>query len=81
MHDGTLPGSTLRIRRLSAAGRAVRNLALRLLGHVPPFKRKLTMGLSGLARRRYSRLPGKTSAMGSAPARKLPAALHQLAAR
>ena len=64
----------------SAAGRAVRNLALRLLDHVPPFKHKLTMGLSGLARRRYSRLPENPSAKGSAPVRKRSSAIHQLAA-
>jgi 2-polyprenyl-6-methoxyphenol hydroxylase-like FAD-dependent oxidoreductase len=65
----------------SAAGRSVRNLVLRLLDHVPPFKRKLTMGLSGLARRRYSRLPGKAPATGGAPVRKRPAAVPQLIAR
>jgi 2-polyprenyl-6-methoxyphenol hydroxylase-like FAD-dependent oxidoreductase len=41
----------------SAVGRRVRNLALSLLDRVPPFKRKLALGLSGLARRRFSALP------------------------
>ena len=36
--------------------RRVRNLMLRVLDRLPMFKRKLSMGLSGLARRRYSRL-------------------------
>lgn len=46
----------------SAAGRGVRNLVLRVLDRVAPLKRKLAMDLSGLARRRYSRLPGKAAA-------------------
>jgi 2-polyprenyl-6-methoxyphenol hydroxylase-like FAD-dependent oxidoreductase len=37
--------------------RMVRNLILRMLDRVPPFKRKLAMNLSGISRREYSRLP------------------------
>lgn len=39
--------------------RWLRNLVVRSLDHWPPFKRALGMGLSGLARRRFSVLPGK----------------------
>jgi 2-polyprenyl-6-methoxyphenol hydroxylase-like FAD-dependent oxidoreductase len=49
----------------SAAGRKLRNAVLRMLDHLPPFKRKLTMGLSGLGRRRFSRLPDQAEAANS----------------
>jgi hypothetical protein len=35
----------------------LRNLILRVLNHVPPFKRRLAMNLSGLSRRNFARLP------------------------
>ncbi len=41
----------------SAPVRILRNLMLSLLNHVPSFKRKLTLGLSGLGRRASSQLP------------------------
>ena len=37
--------------------RLMRNAALRLLNHVQPFRRQLTMALSGLNRRKFARLP------------------------
>mgnify|MGYP001213427480 FL=1 len=40
-----------------AARRWVRNLMLRTIGKLPPARRKLEMGLSGLARRDAARLP------------------------
>jgi 2-polyprenyl-6-methoxyphenol hydroxylase-like FAD-dependent oxidoreductase len=41
----------------SVAMRRMRNLALRVLNRVGPFKRALALGFSGLARRRFSVLP------------------------
>jgi 2-polyprenyl-6-methoxyphenol hydroxylase-like FAD-dependent oxidoreductase len=41
----------------SATGRQMRNLVLSILNRAPLFKRKLSLGLSGLARRRFSVLP------------------------
>lgn len=41
----------------SAPARLLRNLLLRMLNHVPPFKRKLSLALSGLARSASSTLP------------------------
>lgn len=41
----------------SALARRIRNVALRLLNHVPAFKRKLTLALSGLGRRRFGLTP------------------------
>lgn len=38
----------------SALGRRVRNVVLRILNRVPPFKRKLSLALSGISRRKYS---------------------------
>jgi 2-polyprenyl-6-methoxyphenol hydroxylase-like FAD-dependent oxidoreductase len=38
--------------------RRLRNLVLRILDHVPPFKRKLALSFSGLSRARRSVLPG-----------------------
>ncbi|HTU12942.1 MAG TPA: FAD-dependent monooxygenase [Allosphingosinicella sp.] len=46
----------------SRPGRLVRNLLLRLLDRLPPFKRKLTMALSGLGRRPLARLPAGAGA-------------------
>jgi 2-polyprenyl-6-methoxyphenol hydroxylase-like FAD-dependent oxidoreductase len=53
----------------SAMGRKLRNVALRLLDRLPPFKRQLTMALSGLGRRRFSALPGaaETGDLRAAP--------------
>jgi len=43
----------------SQAGRIVRNAVLRVLNHLPPFKRRLMLGLSGLDRRKFTRLTGE----------------------
>ena len=62
-----LAGKLTRIATIrSAPGRALRNLVLRVLNHVPAFKRKLAMNLSGLSRRGFARLPARDSV----PARK-----------
>ena len=54
-------------------GRTLRNLVLRLLNHVPPFKRRLAMNLSGLSRRGFAKLPAAASARPVArPARAKP---------
>ncbi|MEP7006192.1 MAG: FAD-dependent monooxygenase [Sphingomonas bacterium] len=37
--------------------RRMRNLALRFLNRIPPFKRRMALGFSGIARARYSKLP------------------------
>jgi 2-polyprenyl-6-methoxyphenol hydroxylase-like FAD-dependent oxidoreductase len=51
-----------RLTRLATMGRApvraARNLVLRTLNHVRPFKHKLALNLSGLARKNLSELPG-----------------------
>jgi 2-polyprenyl-6-methoxyphenol hydroxylase-like FAD-dependent oxidoreductase len=39
--------------------RRLRNLVLRRLDHIPAFKERLNLGLSGLSRRRYSVLPAR----------------------
>jgi 2-polyprenyl-6-methoxyphenol hydroxylase-like FAD-dependent oxidoreductase len=52
----------------SPVGRRLRNMALRLIDHLPPLKRRLALGLSGLNRRRFSVLPPK----GDAAARSIP---------
>lgn len=44
--------------------RRLRNLALRGLNHLAPFKHKLSLELSGLARRRYSVLPTSVETEG-----------------
>ena len=41
----------------SSLGRVVRNLALRVLGSSPVFRRKLTLNLSGLARKGMGMVP------------------------
>lgn len=41
----------------SAHARRIRNLVLRILNHVPTFKRQLSLALSGIARRKLSVLP------------------------
>ncbi len=46
--------------------RWLRNLALRALNHCPPFKRRLTLVLSGIARRRFSVLPRQDGTAGDA---------------
>ncbi|MBJ7438116.1 MAG: FAD-dependent monooxygenase [Sphingopyxis sp.] len=45
----------------SPVGRQVRNLLLRLINRVPPLKRRLALGLSGLDRRPFSELPRQSS--------------------
>ncbi|HYD14490.1 MAG TPA: FAD-dependent monooxygenase [Allosphingosinicella sp.] len=63
----SLAGMLTRVATLrSAPGRALRNLILRVLNHVPAFKRRLAMNLSGLSRRNFARLPGPTVAIGAA---------------
>jgi 2-polyprenyl-6-methoxyphenol hydroxylase-like FAD-dependent oxidoreductase len=52
----------------SAPARTVRNLALPLLNHVPAFKRRLTLALSGLARRRFGLPPRGAGAAAVQPA-------------
>jgi 2-polyprenyl-6-methoxyphenol hydroxylase-like FAD-dependent oxidoreductase len=48
----------------SGPARFVRNLLLRLLDHVAPFKRRLALGLSGLDRRGFAVLPEEGPAGG-----------------
>jgi len=55
----------------SAPLRLLRNLLLRLLDRLPPFKRKLAMSLSGYSRRHYARLPDRSPLATRAPARRL----------
>lgn len=43
----------------SALGRRVRNVVLRILNRIPPFKRNLSLALSGISRRKYSVLPDR----------------------
>jgi 2-polyprenyl-6-methoxyphenol hydroxylase-like FAD-dependent oxidoreductase len=54
----------------SAWGRMLRNLILRLLNHVPPFKRRLAMNLSGLSRRGFARLPARETEVAARPVAK-----------
>jgi 2-polyprenyl-6-methoxyphenol hydroxylase-like FAD-dependent oxidoreductase len=42
--------------------RIIRNAVLQLLNHLPPFKRRLMLGLSGLDRRRFTSLAPKRAA-------------------
>lgn len=51
----------------SPAGRKSRNLILRLLNRSAPFKNKLSMGLSGLARRRLAVLPASAEKLSAVP--------------
>jgi 2-polyprenyl-6-methoxyphenol hydroxylase-like FAD-dependent oxidoreductase len=61
-----LAGRLTRIATVrSVALRRLRNMAMRLLNHVPPFKRMMKLGFSGLGRARYSVLP--QSGEGRAP--------------
>lgn len=74
-----LAGKLTRVATLrSAWARTLRNLILRVLNHVPPFKRRLAMNLSGLSRREFARLPGPgraaaDQAVARQPARAVPA--------
>jgi 2-polyprenyl-6-methoxyphenol hydroxylase-like FAD-dependent oxidoreductase len=53
-----LAGRLTRIATLrSASARRLRNLLLRVLDRLPAIKRRLALGLSGLARRRFAILP------------------------
>lgn len=55
-----LAGKLTRVATIrSAWGRALRNLILRLLNRIPPFKRRLAMNLSGLSRRKFAWLPAR----------------------
>jgi 2-polyprenyl-6-methoxyphenol hydroxylase-like FAD-dependent oxidoreductase len=53
----------------SAPARRLRNLLLRLLDRVAPFRRKLSLALSGLARRRFTVLPARAPTATAAPVR------------
>lgn len=65
----------------SAWARGVRNIALRVLNRLPGFKRTLALGLSGLARRRYSMLPQPEAPIAHhVPGGSCPAIPHRLAA-
>lgn len=56
----------------SPAARRLRNLMLRTLNHVPPFKRRLSLALSGIARRNYSTLSArKRTKPASVPAQRV----------
>ena len=62
----------------SAPLRILRNLALRLLDRLPPFKRKLAMNLSGLSRRHRSVLPDRgRGELGVFPPRRAPRLLER----
>jgi 2-polyprenyl-6-methoxyphenol hydroxylase-like FAD-dependent oxidoreductase len=43
----------------SGTVRRIRNVVLRLLNRIPPFKRNLSLALSGIARRKFSVLPAR----------------------
>ncbi|SHG60839.1 2-polyprenyl-6-methoxyphenol hydroxylase [Kaistia soli DSM 19436] len=43
----------------SGIARRIRNIVLRILNRVPPFKRNLSLALSGISRRKYSVLPDR----------------------
>ncbi len=56
-----LAGRLTRIATIrSKFGRHVRNLVLQLLDHAPLFKRRLSLALSGIGRRKSSVLPGRS---------------------
>ena len=64
-------GLASRLTRLatvrSGVARRIRNIALRTLNRVPPFKRKLSLALSGISRRRFSLLPERGGTGAAAP--------------
>ncbi len=65
----------------SVLGRKVRNAFLRFLDHLPAFKRRLALALSGLNRRQYSELPQAPSARpADAPTRRSATIEQRLAA-
>jgi 2-polyprenyl-6-methoxyphenol hydroxylase-like FAD-dependent oxidoreductase len=71
-----LVGRLTRIATLRApSARWMRNLVLRGLNRIAPFKRKVMLALSGLSRRRFSILPAKVRAQ---PLERRPAALPTL---
>jgi 2-polyprenyl-6-methoxyphenol hydroxylase-like FAD-dependent oxidoreductase len=53
--------------------RFLRNLVFRLVGAVPPLRRKLELSLSGISRRAAARLPAKGSSRGVRP--RIPSAM------
>jgi 2-polyprenyl-6-methoxyphenol hydroxylase-like FAD-dependent oxidoreductase len=61
----------------SAAARLMRNLALRLLSHVRPFRRRLALDLSGLSRRRLATLPPARAGEAARPRPDPAEAIHQ----
>ena len=70
----------------SVPARRLRNLVLRLLNHLPAFKRTLTLGQSGLGRRRFSQLSQPVAQTvrtlaGGQHLRARPTAAHQLGIR
>lgn len=60
--------------------RRMRNLALRFLNRIPPFKRRMALGFSGIGRARYSILPRKVEQVSPFTASKLARPVAQLAA-
>jgi hypothetical protein len=59
--------------------RRLRNLVLRVLNLIGPFKRALALGFSGIARRRFSVLPPAVVAPQRLPKRPVPVAAPRLA--
>jgi 2-polyprenyl-6-methoxyphenol hydroxylase-like FAD-dependent oxidoreductase len=47
--------------------RFMRNLMLRALNHLAPFKRAVALNLSGIARRQFSQLPSSSASMSARP--------------
>ena len=69
-----LAGKLTRVATIrSAWGRTLRNLVLRLLNHVPPFRRRLAMNLSGLSRREFARLPERGGVVAGRSSTRQPA--------
>jgi 2-polyprenyl-6-methoxyphenol hydroxylase-like FAD-dependent oxidoreductase len=67
----SLAGRLTKVATLrSAPGRTLRNLVLRLLNHIGPFKRTLALSLSGLSRRDLARLPAPEGGLAPAGARR-----------
>ena len=60
--------------------RRMRNLALRFLNRVPPFKRMMALGFSGIGRARYSVLPQKVEQVSPFTASDMARPVAQLAA-
>jgi 2-polyprenyl-6-methoxyphenol hydroxylase-like FAD-dependent oxidoreductase len=67
----------------SLPARRMRNIVLRLLDRMRPFKHRLELALSGIARRRFSVLPpsGEAKAVASSPSQSAPSTLHPTTVR